>query len=538
MDNLFTMIIGLAGGLGLFLYGMKIMGEGLENAAGDKLKVFFEKITSNPVKGIFTGAIVTSIIQSSSATTVMVVGFVNAGIMTLYQAAGVIFGANIGTTITGQLVAFNLTAIAPLFVAIGALIVLFAKGKKNREIGNIILGFGILFMGMALMKTSMKPLSHSPFFKNLITTIGINPLIGVLVGLLMTATVQSSSATIGILIALASSGAIDLNVTIPILLGDNIGTCVTALLSSIGTSKTARKAALIHLIFNLTGTIIIIVLMTPFMAIVRMITPNEIPRQIANAHTLFNIANVLIQFPFIKLLIKLVNKIIPGEDEHEKMGVKYIDERLLETPVIAVGQTIKEIIRMASKAQKNLKLSMDAFQNNNAKEVHQVYENEKLINLLEDEITNYLVKLSSLELPKQQHNLITSMFHVVNDIERIGDHAENVADLTLEKIEKNLKISAAAEKELQSIYEYTYDAVKVSIQGFRENNPSIAKNVIAIEERIDTLEDELRNNHIKRLNEQVCSAHIGAIFLDILSNFERIGDHSLNIAEIVMKSEF
>lgn len=527
-------IIGLIGGLGLFLYGMKLMGDGLENAAGDKLKSFIEKITSNPVKGIFVGALVTSIIQSSSATTVMVVGFVNAGLMSLYQAAGVIMGANIGTTITAQLVAFKLTAIAPVFVGIGTAVVLFSKTKKSKEIGHIILGFGILFMGLQLMEVALKPLASTPQFENMIVTLSHNPLLGILVGMVATGIVQSSSATTSILIAIAGSGTIPLEAAIPVLFGTNIGTCVTALLASIGAAKNARKAALIHLIFNVTGTILFFILLKPFIFAVQLISGGaEVKRQIANAHTLFNVTNTFILAWFIPLLVKLVNKLIPGEDETEKMGTQFIDQRFLETPSIAVGQTTKEIVRMANKAKENLELSMDAFRTNDNALVEKVFENEELINLLEREIVSYLTKISNKEIPAGQSELITSMYHVVNDIERIGDHAENLAELTQEKIMRKLSFSEEALADLDHMYNYTIDALERSISSFEINDATKAQSVLEIEERIDSLEKELRTTHIKRLNSGSCTAYSGTVFLDMISNFERVGDHAMNIAEAV-----
>ena len=535
-----NMFIGLFGGLGLFLYGMKMMGDGLENASGEKLKKIFERITSNPVKGVLTGAVVTGIIQSSSATTVMVVGFVNAGLMNLYQAAAVIMGANIGTTVTAQLVAFKLDTIIPVFLGVGSLTILLSKGKKGREIGNIILGFGILFLGMELMKNTMSPLAESPAFATLIMKLEGNTILGILTGAFMTAVIQSSSASTGILVVLASTGALPLAVAVPILFGNNIGTCITALLSSIGTSRTAKKAALIHLFFNIFGTLIFIPLINPLISVVQQLSPggtSDIKRQIANAHTIFNVTNTLIMLPFIKYLVLLVNKIIPGEDEVETMGVKYIDERLLETPVIAVGQTTKEVVRMANLAKDNVQLAMMCFLNNDEKGIKTVYENEKLINLLEDEITSYLVKLSSTELSEHQTNIVTSMFHVVNDIERIGDHAENLADLTSEKIQKKLDFSIEAKDELQGMFKYIVNALEISIESFENHDLRKAESIMGIEERIDSLEKELRASHIRRLNNGVCGATVGAVFLDIISNFERIGDHATNIAEVVINKQ-
>ncbi|WP_291569718.1 Na/Pi cotransporter family protein [Clostridium sp. UBA4548] len=534
------LLISLFGGLGIFLYGMKMMGDGLENAAGDKLKGIFDKITSNPAKGILTGAIVTAVIQSSSATTVMVVGFVNAGLMNLFQAAAVIMGANIGTTITAQIISFKFDAIAPLFLAIGAAMVLFAKNRKAKEIGNIVLGFGILFLGLELMSAAMSPLAESDFFKNLILRLKGHTILGLLLGMVMTAVIQSSSASTGILVALASTGSLPFEVAVPILFGCNIGTCVTALIASIGTSRTARKAALIHLFFNVIGSLMFIPFVGQFTDLILLISPGttgaDVQRQIANAHTIFNIVNTFILVWFIKYLVALVNFLIPGEDEREEMGLKYIDERLLETPVIAFGQTTNEIVRMATKAKENLALAMQGFNENSETLINKAYENERLINLLDHDITRFLVKLSNSELGEEQKSLVGAYFHAVNDIERIGDHAENIADLASEKIAKGLQFSDEAMKELMGMYKYTINALEISIECFKEYNKEKAASIRGIEDRIDALEKELRNSHINRLNAGVCNATVGTIFLDIISNFERIGDHAVNVAEIITES--
>lgn len=535
------MIIQLVGGLGLFLYGMKMMGDGLENAAGDRLKGILEKVTSNPFIGVLVGTVVTMVIQSSSATTVMVVGFVNAGLMNLFQATGVIMGANIGTTITAQLVSFKLTAVAPIFVGIGTAIVLFSKGRKNREIGNIVLGFGILFVGMEFMGDAMSPLKESEGFLQIMHVIEHSWILALGAGLLMTGVIQSSSATTGILIALAGTGAVPLEAAIPFIFGCNIGTCVTALLASIGASKSARKAALIHITFNVIGSLIFIPLRYYLADAARWINPGTDPesikRQIANVHTIFNISNTFILFWFIKYLVAFANKVIPGQDEREHMGTKYIDDRVLETPVIAVGQMVKETIRMANKAKDNLEIAMKAFETNDENLIKKVYENEKLINLLEHEITNYLVKLSNTELSEEQLGIVTSTFHVVNDVERIGDHAENIADLTTEKIVKKLDFSKEALEDLKHMYNYTLNALQSSIESYENHDTKKADSVASIEERIDTLEKDYRASHIRRLNAGQCSAYCGAIFLDIISNFERIGDHATNIAESVLQSK-
>jgi phosphate:Na+ symporter len=541
MFNIIFLSINLLGGLGLFLYGMKLMGDGLENAAGDKLKGIFDRITSNPVKGVLTGTIVTAIIQSSSATTVMVVGFVNAGLMNLYQATSVIMGANIGTTITAQLITFKFDAFAPVFLAIGAVMILFCNKRKVKELGQIILGFGILFLGLKLMSSAMSPLKDSVFFTNLILKLEGHTILGLLIGMMMTAVLQSSSASTGILVALASTGSLPLTVAIPILLGNNIGTCVTALISSIGTSITAKKAAVIHLLFNLIGAVIFLVIPVTFLAnIVLSISPNSgveaIPRQIANAHTIFNVVNTLLLLPLIKYLVAFVNKIIPGEDEKDVPGVKYIDERLLETPAIAFGQTTNEIVRMGEKAKENLKVAMNSFLQGDEELIKVAYNNEKIINLLEHDITRYLVKLSNSDLGDEQRAELASYFHVVNDIERIGDHAENIADLASERITKRLNFSIDAMNEIKGMFDYTISAVEMSIDCFKSYNREKAASIRGIEERIDSLEKELRASHIKRLNTGVCNAVVGTIFLDLISNLERIGDHSVNIAEIIYEN--
>ena len=528
-------IIKLMGGLGLFIYGMKLMGDGLENAAGDGLKKILEKVTSNPFKSVLVGVIVTAVIQSSSATTVMVVGFVNAGLMNLTQATGIIMGANIGTTITAQLVSFKLDQVAPIFVFLGTAMVMFARGKKRKEIGNIILGFGILFTGMGIMSGAMKPLTSSPVFEQLIVAIGDNWLLGVVAGTAITAILQSSSATTGILVALATAGAINIDIALPIIFGCNIGTCITAMIASVGANKTAHKAAAVHLIFNIVGTIIFLPFLSLLGSVVKDMTP-DVSRQIANAHTVFNIVNTLLLLPFSKYLIVIVNKIIPGEDEIEKVGPKYIDDRFLETPVIAAGQVIKETIRMATKAKQNLELSMNAFTGQDENLVKKVYENEQIINVLEEAITTYLVKLSKCELSDKEAGIVASTFHVITDIERIGDHAENVADLAGQKINKNLSYSSDAIDELYEIYNYTMTALQLAIESYANRDVEKARSIESVESRINASQKKFREKHIKRLYDGKCNAYAGAIFLDLISNFERIGDHSTNIAESVIEN--
>ncbi|WP_294404238.1 Na/Pi cotransporter family protein [uncultured Clostridium sp.] len=535
MDTI-KVIIQLMGGLGLFIYGMKLMGDGLENAAGEGLKTILEKVTSNRIMGVAIGAIVTAVIQSSSATTVMVVGFVNAGIMTLAQAAGVIMGANIGTTITAQLVAFKLDQVAPIFVFVGAALVMFAKAKKRKEIGNIILGFGILFTGMGAMSGAMKPLASSPIFADVLLAIGDNWFIGIIAGAAITALLQSSSATTGILIALASTGLIDIGLALPIVFGCNIGTCITAMLASVGTNKTAHKAALLHLVFNIVGTIVFLPFLGLIAKFVQHVSPQDVSRQIANAHTVFNVANTALLLPFSNYIINFINRVIPCEDNIEKAGPKYIDDRVLETPVIAAGQVIKETIRMANKAKENVELSMKAFVDDDEALIEKVYENEKIINILEESITEYLVKLAKCDLSDKEKGIVASTFHVVIDIERIGDHAENIADLTIEKINKNLKYSEDAIAELYEIYNSTLKALEIAIDSYVNRDIVKAKSILDVEDKIDAYQRNYREKHIQRLYDGKCNAFAGAIYLDLISAFERIGDHSTNISESVLEN--
>ncbi|MGL5151721.1 MAG: Na/Pi cotransporter family protein [Clostridium sp.] len=530
--NAFEVFTGLLGGLGLFLYGMKLMGDGLENAAGDKLKGILEKITSNRVIGVMVGAIVTAVIQSSSATTVMVVSFVNAGLMSLIQAAGVIMGANIGTTITAQMVSFKLDTIAPIFIGIGAIILLVAKKKKVRDIASIALGFGILFMGMGVMSGAMKPIAEAEAFKNFVVIVGDNRILGLLAGLAMTAIVQSSSATTGILVALATTGAIGMDVALPIIFGCNIGTCVTALLASLGANKTAKKAALIHLFFNIIGTLIFLPFMDLLINIVQS-TDSNVARQVANAHTIFNVTATIILLPMANVLVKLANKCLPGEDVIEKDGPIYLSNNLLDNPMIATTGVSKETIRMANKAKENLELSMKAFDTNDDSLLKKIYDNEKIINTLEKEITAYLVKLSEHELTENDGHIVASTYHIINDIERIGDHAENIAELAVEKINGNVVIGEDASIEIKKIYDKTLEALAIAIESYEKNDLKLVNTVNKLEEEIDILEKELRESNIERLNKKLCKANSSVIFLDIIGNLERIADHATNIAEAV-----
>ncbi|KXG78893.1 Na/Pi cotransporter family protein [Thermotalea metallivorans] len=532
---------GLIGGLGLFLYGMRIMGDGLEKAAGERLKKLIEVLTNNRIMGVIVGTIVTAIIQSSSATTVMVVGFVNAGIMKLTQAVGVIMGANIGTTVTGQLVSFKLTDYAPLAVGIGVAIWLFASNKKTKNIAEIFIGFGILFIGMETMSHAMKPLREYEGFKMILASFGggtfLDTLLGILAGFAITAIIQSSSASIGLLIALASQGLLPIESALPILFGDNIGTCVTALLSSISANKTAKRAAIIHLMFNIVGTILFVfILQRPVLYAVKALSPGDVGRQIANAHTLFNVTNMFIQLPFAGVLVFFARKIIPETPDEQKhvVGVKYLDDRILETPSIALGQTIKEVLHMGNLALESYQKSMEAFLNTDEKTAHEVFSLESAINHLEKEIAAYLVKLSNTALSAEQHEIVDGLFNTINDIERVGDHADNLAELAIYRIENKLEFSEVAIQELQLMHDRVLKSYTQAILALKTGDTNIAKRVIEREGEIDHMEKSLRASHIARLNKQQCSPSAGVIFLDIISNLERIGDHASKIAFAVI----
>ena len=527
-----NILLGLFSGLALFLFGMEFMGDGLENAAGSRLKSFFDKAITNPLKGALVGTIVTAIIQSSSATTVMVVGFVNAGLMSLYQAVGVIMGANIGTTITGQLITFKIDDYIPLFIIIGAALILFMKQEKRKEIGKIVFGFGLLFMGLSQMKDAMSPIAQTTFFQDLILTLEGNMFLGSLVGAAMTAVVQSSSASTAILLSLAATGAISLQVAIPILFGNNIGTCVTALLSSLNANKVAKKAAFIHLSFNLIGTLIFLPLINILSQVV-MYMGGDIDKQIANAHTIFNIVNAIILLPFAGVFVKLANLALKDK-EGEKPTINRLDRRFLETPAIAFEQAFQESLTMYDLAKENLTLSTNALIDGKVTNLKKIFKNESEINRLERELSTFLVSISSHDITEVDTNRIASMIKIISDIERIGDHSKNIAELAEEVSTSKLTFTSDALEELRLMYNYTIESINSSYASYKNNNLQKANDTMIFEENIDRLEELLRDKHIQRLSQNKCNAHSGAVFLDAISNFERIGDHSINIAEYVL----
>lgn len=527
--------ISLIGGLGMFLYGMNVMGDGLQKAAGEKLKKIIEMLTTNKIMGVLVGTLVTAIIQSSSATTVMTIGFVNAGIMSLQQAVGVIMGANVGTTVTAQLVSFNIEKYAPMAIGIGMAFWFFTKKKNVKNISEILIGFGILFVGMNFMKAAAAPVSEMPQVHDAMLYLSKNPVLGILAGFVITGTIQSSSASIGILIVLASQGLLPITAALPVLYGDNIGTCVTSLLSTVGASRNARRAAIMHLCFNVIGTLLfIIVLSKPIVALVTSIDPTNVPRQIANAHTLFNVVNVIVLLPFSSYLVKLATKLVPYTEDEDLENIhttKFLDERILETPSIALSNTVDEVIRMASRSTRALDSAYDAVKTFNHEKREKTFEYEKMINTLQLDITNFLFALSNRNLSDLERIKADVLFHIVNDIERVGDHADNIAEISQFMEDKKVKFTDDATKELDTLFELASKNFYDSITALKTSDFELAATITDREREINILEQNARNSHMVRLRSGTCSVEAGIYFLDIISNLERISDHSINITE-------
>ena len=527
--------ISLIGGLGMFLYGMNVMGDGLQKAAGEKLKKIIEMLTTNKIMGVLVGTLVTAIIQSSSATTVMTIGFVNAGIMSLQQAVGVIMGANVGTTVTAQLVSFNIEKYAPIAIGIGMAFWFFTKKKNVKNISEILIGFCILFVGMNFMQAAAAPVSEMPQVHDAMLYLSKNPVLGILAGFVITGTIQSSSASIGILIVLASQGLLPITAALPVLYGDNIGTCVTSLLSTVGASRNARRAAIMHLCFNVIGTLLfIIVLSKPIVALVTSIDPTNVPRQIANAHTLFNVVNVIVLLPFSSYLVKLATKLVPYTEDEDLENIhttKFLDERILETPSIALSNTVDEVIRMASRSTRALDSAYDAVKTFSHEKREKTFEYEKMINTLQLDITNFLFALSNRNLSDLERIKADVLFHIVNDIERVGDHADNIAEISQFMEDKKVKFTDDATKELDTLFELASKNFYDSITALKTSDFELAATITDREREINILEQNARNSHMVRLRSGTCSVEAGIYFLDIISNLERISDHSINITE-------
>ncbi|WP_396128196.1 Na/Pi cotransporter family protein [Exiguobacterium mexicanum] len=537
--NLQEMLFMFFGGLGIFLFGIKSMGDGLQKSAGNRLRDILDKYTSNPFLGVLAGIIVTVLIQSSSGTTVITVGLVSAGFMTLRQAIGVIMGANIGTTVTAFIIGFDVGAYALPIIAIGAILLFFFKKEKLQHLGQIFFGFGMLFYGLELMGSGMKPLRSSEYFIDLTQSMSDNPFLGVIVGTVFTVIVQSSSATIGILQELYAGGSIDLDAALPVLFGDNIGTTITAVLASIGASVAARRAAAAHVIFNIVGTTIFMILLIPFTQYIYWITDFlaiEDKMQIAFAHGTFNVVNTFIQFWFIGTIAWIVTKLVPGEDSIVDTKAQHLDPIFIQqSPSIAVEQAKFEVIRMGDFAKLGLDEARNYMATGDKKHAEKSAHIEEALNSLNSKITDYLVKLAAVDLTEQESQEHKTLMHAINDIERIGDHVENIIELIDYKTATRVTLSTDAQKELTEMYDLTRATLEKSLQTLASGDMVEARQVIEMEAKLDMLERQFRKNHVVRLNTGECDGQAGMFFVDMLSNLERIGDHAMNITEITLE---
>lgn len=537
-----------AGGLGMFLYGMNIMADGLQKSAGSRMQQLLGVLTANKFLGVLIGAGITAIVQSSSATTVMVVGFVNAGIMNLTQAVGMIMGANIGTTITSWIVSMSEWGemlkpefFAPLLVGIGVMVTLFSKDAKRKQIGEIFTGFGFLFIGLDFMSSSIKPYRDAPIFAQAFSVLGRNPFLGILAGAAVTAVIQSSSASVGILQTLALNGIVNWKSAVFITLGQNIGTCVTALLSCMGAHKTAKRAAMIHLLFNCVGAAIFGLLMWGvFFRYPALAASSMNSVEISVFHTVFNVTNTVLLFPFSGLLVKL-SCILVKETEAAKKEVsgleeemqRHLDSRILENPAFAIEHAEKEVVRMGEVSLMNLRIAGEALLQDNQGEMQKVMDNEAIIDHMERMLTDYLVKINNLSLNEEQNLLVKNLFYTVSDIERIGDHSENLAELAAEKVKNQIAFSQKASQDLREMLSAAAASVEHALAARKFHDMSKIRLVVQSEERVDSLEEDLREQHIERLSQHQCQTESGVIFLDAISNLERVSDHALNIAGYV-----
>lgn len=536
----FGNIATLLSGLGLLLYGIKILGEGLELAAGAKLKVLLEKMTSNRFAAVLVGFVITTLIQSSSTTTVMVVGFVNTGIMNLTQAIGVIMGANIGTTTTSILVSLDIGKYAPIAIGIGVFLSMLTKKTTKKHIGLAITGFGMLFLGMTLMKEAMEPLANSPVFSEWLMNAN-NPFVAILIGTVITAVIQSSAASIGILQALASQGLIPLHFAAYVIYGQNIGTCITALISSIGTKKNSKRTAVMHVLFNVFGTVIFIILtkLLPFTDWVESLTDNTM-MQLSLVHIIFNVVSTLIMFPFAdKVLVKLACLIVPDKKDssEDDFKLQFVDNLMINTPPFAVAQVSKEVHRMAGLARQNFSIAAEDLLNKSCDHFDEVQHTEEVINFLNHNITPILVKINSLDLSYSDAKYIGRVFHVINDIERIGDHAQNLEEAAKSRVDESIEISAEGESELREMYETTLKLIDGSIEAFTSQilDNEKAEQLSEYEASVDDMHTEFEQSHIERLNAHKCNTRAGMLFVNTITDFERVADHATNIAWSVSK---
>ncbi len=540
----FSIILTLLGGLGLFLYGMRVMSDSIEAFAGAKLRGILERLTTNRFMGIIVGLLFTAVIQSSSACTVMVVSFVNSGLMNLYQAAGVIFGSNIGTTVTALLVSFKLEKVAPVILFSGVAIVMFSKKQNLKKFAEIIIGFGVLFMGLSSMSASMSSMKESEEVLELFQKLQ-SQLLAVIIGFLITAVVQSSSVVVSIMVLLANQGLMGLDMCMYVTLGSNIGACTSAVLASLTGRKDAKRAAAIHVLFNIIGTVVMYIAFAVnvegFINVMSKIAGNDAGRIVAVSHLSIKVIQVIIMTPFIGPIVGLTKLIIRGEDKkvgyRESFQLKYIGDKVVLNPATAVVEVINEVDRMASLASENLNRAMNALITLDKGDIDEVYRVEENINFLNHAITNYLVKINQTTLPIEDLKSIGGLFHVVNDIERIGDHAENIADAALQRIETGVSLSKTAQKELGDMLEMVNEILRLSTETFKSGSDEYFDKITELEDKIDDKERELQANHVERLTKNECTPEAGMIFSDIVSGLERVADHSTNIAFSVIKSE-
>lgn len=540
--NISGMVLGLIGGLGLFLYGMTLMSDSLEKAAGAKLRGILELFTKNRYVGIIVGVVFTAIIQSSSAATVMVVSFVNAGLMTLYQAIGVIYGANIGTTVTSQLVSFNLSQYAPVFIMAGVLMLMIFKNPTVKKAGEVVIGFGILFLGISTMSSSMGALKELPAIQNLFMSLD-NRFFALLLGLVITAIVQSSSVTVSIVLLLAQQGLLPLKICFFIILGCNIGACMSAMLASLSGKKNAKRAALIHLLFNIIGSIIMAVILLIgsdwIEALIMHISGGNLGRCVANTHTIFKVFQVIILMPFMSWIVKLTYFIVPGEDNdvEDEYEMKYIGDGDRLSSATAIPQVCSEISHMGEIAIGNLEKALDALLTKDDKAAKEVFEVEKRIDYMNKEITDYLVKANQISLPVGDRKKLGALFHVVSDIERVGDHAENIAEDVEKLIDMKEDINGMAGDEIRRMQEMTVKILHLSMDMFNLEDDSHLQEILDLENAIDAKERELQNLHVKCLTTGECSAQVGMMFSDLASNLERVADHATNIAFSILEED-
>jgi phosphate:Na+ symporter len=541
---------GFLGGLGMFLYGMSIMADGMQKTAGSRMSSFLGMLTNNRFLAVVLGALITAIIQSSGATTVMVVGFVSAGVLNLSQAVGVIMGANIGTTITAWIVsmsqlgdAFEIMKpgfYAPLIIGMGALLLVFAKGQKKKTVGEILIGLGLLFTGLDFMSGSISPYTDAPIFARAFALLGGNPLLGMIIGALVTALLQSSSASVGILQTLAMNGVVTTNAAIYITLGQNIGSCVTAMLSSAGGSRTAKRAAVMHLAFNMIGAIVFGVLGFAVFSVLPAFAASHITAvQISMFHTVFNLTMTTLLFPFGDWLVKLSGLVVKEEkevfveDKETAVTLRHLDERIFESPAFAVETAALEVVHMGQITMKNVKRALDAILTGNLEEIQDVYKTEKTIDNMEKILTEYLIKVDNLSLTERQKRVVNNLFYSVSDIERIGDHAENLAEQAEYMVEHGLDFTDTGMEDLKSISSSVVKAFQHAIDARQTGNMDSVRKVSQYEDDVDNQEEELREKHIERLSAGECAPSAGVVFLDIISNLERVSDHAYNLAGYV-----